>query len=297
MSQEREGSRRNGSREPERADGGVAERAADGVGAILRAARRRRGLTQDALAAAIGCCKSHLSQMESGARQITLARARALECALGLTDRRLQQAAAWSRTPEPVRAEVASTRARQRALAAHLRAALGASNPVAALRTMLEDRLSNIDADSPRAAGLARIPLINRVPAGAPVEFTDLGYPAAVADAYVPGPNPDDPDAFAARVTGDSMLPEYRDGEIVVFSPALPTPDGSDCFVRLARDDETTFKRVFFEDAGRVLRLQPLNPAHEARRIEREAVAGLFAAAYVLRRVQPGTHLRHARSR
>src|SRR6185295_16344626 len=97
-----------------------------------------------------------------------------------------------------------------------------------------------------RSAGNVRLmalpvqaPLINKVAAGYPTEFTDLGYPARVADEYVSAPGVTDADAFAARVVGDSMMPLYREGDIVVFSPERDTKDGDDCFVRLERDDET----------------------------------------------------------
>ena len=64
------------------------------------------------------------------------------------------------------------------------------------------------------------VPVINRVSAGYPRDFTDLGYPPRVADDYVSCPDVSDRDAFAARVHGDSMVPKYREGDIVIFSPA-----------------------------------------------------------------------------
>jgi repressor LexA len=127
--------------------------------------------------------------------------------------------------------------------------------------------------------------VINSIAAGYPAEFTDLDYPASIADEYIACPDVTDPDAFAARVVGDSMAPQYGEGEIVVFSPALPTPSGSDCFVRLDPDNETTFKRVYYEDDGRTIRLQPLNNAYPPRLVPREHVTGIYAAAYVMRKV------------
>jgi len=130
------------------------------------------------------------------------------------------------------------------------------------------------------------------VAAGYPTEFTDLGYPARVADEYVSVPDVVDPEAFAARVVGDSMAPEYLEGDVVVFSPALSATQGSDCFVRLERDDETTFKRVFFEGVdgegaaeGDLIRLQPLNPRYGARVLAREDVAALYPAISVIRAI------------
>src|SRR4051794_28971637 len=90
------------------------------------------------------------------------------------------------------------------------------------------------------------VPVINRVSAGYPRDFTDLSYPPRVADDYVGCPDVRDADAFAARVFGDSMTPKYGEGDIVVFSPAAAPRNGDDCFVRFA-DGQTTFKRVFFE--------------------------------------------------
>ena len=136
-----------------------------------------------------------------------------------------------------------------------------------------------------------QVPLINKVIAGYPREFTDLGYPARVADEYVSVPGVSDADAFAARVVGDSMNPEYAEGDIVVFSPRADALDGSDCFVRLERDEETTFKRVYFERDGEdreVIRLQPLNSAYPPRAVLREEVAGVYAAVYVVRAVVGG---------
>jgi repressor LexA len=132
------------------------------------------------------------------------------------------------------------------------------------------------------------VPLINRVAAGYPREFTDLGYPARVADEYVRCPDLDDADAFAARVVGDSMMPVYQEGDVVVFSPARVIKDGMDCFARLEPDDETTFKRVFFqmsEVGEELIRLQPLNAAYPPRVLPRERVAGLYAAVTVMRKI------------
>jgi transcriptional regulator with XRE-family HTH domain/SOS-response transcriptional repressor LexA len=148
------------------------------------------------------------------------------------------------------------------------------------------------------------VPLINSVAAGYPTEFTDLGYPARVADEYVRVPDVRDPDAFAARVVGDSMEPVYREGDIVVFSPAKALVEaggaaglgargasgggGVDCFVRLEPDHESTFKRVYFERGAageELIRLQPLNPKYPPRVVPREQVAGLYAAVSVTRAV------------
>jgi len=132
------------------------------------------------------------------------------------------------------------------------------------------------------------VPLINSVTAGYPADFTDLGYPARVADEYVRSPDLDDPDAFAARVVGDSMEPEYREGDLVIFSPAMEVVSGNDCFVRLEPDHESTFKRVYFETGeggAELIRIQPINNRYPPKTVPREDVAGLYRAAQIMRAI------------
>ncbi len=116
----------------------------------------------------------------------------------------------------------------------------------------------------------------------------DLSYLARIADEYIRCPDINDPDAFAARVVGDSMLPEYKQGDIVIFSPQRTLKNGADCFARLEPDHETTFKRIYFETAPggeELIRLQPLNSAYPPRTLPRDMVAGLYAAVSVIRPV------------
>ena len=108
-----------------------------------------------------------------------------------------------------------------------------------------------------------------------------------MADDYIGCPDLQDRDAFAARVHGDSMTPKYREGDIVIFSPAASIKNGDDCFVRF-EDGQTTFKRVFMEknDSGEeVLRLQPRNEQYRPKVVGREEVAGMYKAMYRYQRV------------
>ena len=129
------------------------------------------------------------------------------------------------------------------------------------------------------------VPVINNVAAGYPHHFTDLDYPPGVADEYVRCPDVHDPQAFAAQVVGDSMEPDYREGDIVIFSPNLEFRSGDDCFVRFEEAGETTFKRVYQDDQD-TLRLQPLNRAYPAQTHAREAITGLWPALFKLQRVR-----------
>jgi phage repressor protein C with HTH and peptisase S24 domain len=130
------------------------------------------------------------------------------------------------------------------------------------------------------------IPVINKVAAGYPTDFTDLSYPRGVADEHLSCPDVADADAFAARVHGESMAPKYREGDLVVFSPAAGTRDGDDCFVRFA-NGQTTFKRVFTETSGGadLVRLEPRNPHYPVQTVPAEQITGVYKAVYRYQRL------------
>ncbi len=283
------------------------------VGQIVRERREQRGLTLAALADAIGNTKGYLSMIENHKvpnppSATVLAE---LEKALGITDGELVRAAAWQNTPAPVRQsfeQIANVAQRGKDLAQRLKSATerrrdGAKNldqlhQSGELARLVEGLLPS----GPAAKGKSRgergrserapagidafvplryqVPVINRVAAGYPRDFTDLGFPRHLADDYVSVPGITDPDAFAARVVGDSMTPDYREGDIVVFSPAAKVTDGCDCFVRLEPDHESTFKRIFMEKEAGQIRLQPLNPSYPPRVLDREQIAGMYRAVW-----------------
>ncbi len=283
-------------------------------GPLVRSRRLELGLTLEQLAARVGCAKSYLSLLENGHRRPPDGElVEAIERGLGMAPGRLAAAARWERTPPPVRREVArlESQRRQDGLVARrlteilsssrvdaqgrLRGSLDEAYRSGELRSIVE-RLSPGEqggaADGSRGEGVipvalpSEIPLINKVAAGYPREFTDLGYPARIADEYVRCPEVSDPDAFAARVVGHSMMPAYTAGDIVIFSPARVVKSGNDCFVRLEENAESTFKRVYFETGAsgeELIRLQPLNSAFAPRVVPREEVAGLYAAVRVIK--------------
>ena len=148
----------------------------------------------------------------------------------------------------------------------------------------LAERVSaggNIEKVPPGAA----VPIINEVAAGYPHDFTDLDYPPSVADEYIRCPDVHDPQAFAARVVGDSMEPAYREGDIVIFCPNTPARNGDDCFVRFEGDGATTFKR-YYQDSAEIIRLQPLNGNYPAETFDRRRITGLWPAIYRIERIR-----------
>jgi repressor LexA len=284
----------------------------EALGPKLRRQRRRLGLTLDDLAGRTGISKPYLSLIETGRvpNPPSDEKLRRLEQTLGFGAGELITQAHLHRTPRDVRVVLqrliqgqearGKGQATEEIQASVSSASLSSPLPLApcALPLNLDDAyLSGVlhDLVDKHSANIEQVqtnavPVINKVSAGYPRDFTDMSYPRGVADDYVGCPDVRDNDAFAARVHGDSMTPKYREGDIVIFSPSAAPKDGDDCFVRFD-DGHTTFKRVFFEstDGGvSMIRLQPRNEKYRPQTIPSEKVSGLYKAVFKYQRVDEG---------
>jgi len=158
-----------------------------------------------------------------------------------------------------------------------MRDILNSKTSLSKLAEVLAAENLNVERTDQQITAGALVPVINKVSAGYPVDFDDLNYPVGFADDYVRCPGLHDPNAFAVRVIGDSMEPKYKEGDIVVFSPAADVRNGDDCFVRFQRPHETTFKRVFFENDNQV-RLQPRNQNYPPTIVDGDRINGMYRA-------------------
>jgi len=294
----------------------------------LRHRRTTNSLSLAQLADRVGCAKSYLSSIENGHKGPPAALLiERLEQALSFQEGELFACAHWDQTPIPIREDLKELRSRDasvsklaKVLSEHGRGGVSLdqlyeSGKLAQLIDQIDPKSQDEQEQDDdgvlgevghvghvgHAGHVGRagesegvdmlpmeVPLINKVPAGKPAGFTDLGYPARIADEYVRSPNLSDPDAFAAKVVGDSMEPSFHEGDIVVFSPAREVSDGMDCFVRFENEDESTFKRVYFQkdEAGQeMIRVQPINNRYPAMVVPREEIAGLYAGVSVTRSI------------
>jgi len=111
-----------------------------------------------------------------------------------------------------------------------------------------------------------RIPLIGLAQAGGEGFFDDGGYPVGGGWDEVSLPEIADPNAYALEISGDSMEPVYRDGDMVIVSPSAPIRRGDRVVVRTSRG-EVMAKQLTRRSARRV-ELKSLNPAHPDRSFE-----------------------------
>jgi len=116
-----------------------------------------------------------------------------------------------------------------------------------------------------------RIPLLGLAQAGGDGFFDDAGFPVGGSWDEVSLPEIGDPHAYALEIAGDSMEPVFRDGDMVVISPAAPIRRGDRVVLRTLAG-EVMAKQLARRSAKRI-ELKSLNPEHRDRSFELIEVA------------------------
>ena len=119
--------------------------------------------------------------------------------------------------------------------------------------------------------GARRVPLIGLAQAGSEGYFDDGGYPVGGGWDEVSLPEIADANAYALEISGESMEPVFRDGDLVIVSPAAPIRRGDRVVVRTRRG-EVMAKQLQRRSARRV-ELLSLNPAHPNYSFELHEIA------------------------
>ena len=118
-----------------------------------------------------------------------------------------------------------------------------------------------------------RIPLIGLAQAGGDGFFDDAGFPVGGGWDEIGLPEIGDLHAYALEISGESMEPVFRDGDMVVVSPAAPIRRG-DRVVARTHAGEVMAKQIVRRSAKRV-ELKSLNPAHRDRSFDLTEIAWL----------------------
>jgi phage repressor protein C with HTH and peptisase S24 domain len=116
----------------------------------------------------------------------------------------------------------------------------------------------------PPAPGFRAIPLLGLAQAGAGGFFDDAGFPAGRGWDEVEFPGPGE-NVFALEVTGDSMMPLYRDGDTIIVARNTAVRRGDRVVVK-TREGEVMAK-VIQRKTLKLVELASLNPAHATRTI------------------------------
>ncbi len=107
------------------------------------------------------------------------------------------------------------------------------------------------------------VPLLGFAQAGAGGFFDDGGFPVGQGWDVVEFPIGPGDSVYALEVSGDSMLPLYRDGDTIIVSPGAAVRRGDRVVVR-TKDGEVMAK-VLARQTPRTIELQSMNPEHPNR--------------------------------
>lgn len=157
---------------------------------------------------------------------------------------------------------------------------------LAATGATMSDFLALMDANGdigPHASYKAGvIPLIGFAQAGVDGFFDEDGYPVGDAWDEVRFPDTDKVDtssAYALEISGDSMEPLYRDGDVLIVSPSATPRKGDRVVVRTFKG-EVMAKELVRKTAAKI-ELKSLNPAHADRVIAANDIAWLARVLWV----------------
>jgi len=123
----------------------------------------------------------------------------------------------------------------------------------------LDNNVSPITDKRGNLVKMRYLPVVSWVQAGAFTEAID-NHAVGDADEWIAIVGNVGAHAFALKIEGDSMSPEFRPNEYVAVDPSREPKNGSFVVAKLSNDNVATFKQLVY-DAGRMY-LKPLNPQY-----------------------------------
>lgn len=107
------------------------------------------------------------------------------------------------------------------------------------------------------------------IPAGVPMEcIEDIIDTEEIPATWLKG----DKKFFGLKIKGDSMYPEYRDGDTLILEKVDDCENGQDAVI-MVNGNDGTFKRVIKTETGIIL--QPLNPKYHPMIYTNEQIENL----------------------
>ena len=128
---------------------------------------------------------------------------------------------------------------------------------------LIEGRAAS--AQEARVAHRRSVPLLGFAQAGAGGFFDDAGFPAGQGWDLVELPAQSTESSYALQVQGDSMLPLYRDGDVLIVEPGAITRKGDRVVVKTTAGE--VMAKVLVRQTVKSIALVSLNPDHPDRDI------------------------------
>ena len=110
------------------------------------------------------------------------------------------------------------------------------------------------------------IPLLGFAKAGKGGFFDDSGFPAGNGWDEIDVPGVTDQNGYGLEITGDSMLPVYREGDTIIVSPSATLRKGDRVVVRTT--DGQVMAKIMQRQTSKTLELASFNPEHPVRTLD-----------------------------
>ena len=110
------------------------------------------------------------------------------------------------------------------------------------------------------------IPLLGFAKAGKGGFFDDSGFPAGNGWDEIDVPGVTDQNGYGLEITGDSMLPLYREGDTIIVSPSATLRKGDRVVVRTT--DGQVMAKIMQRQTSKTLELASFNPEHPVRTLD-----------------------------
>ena len=115
-----------------------------------------------------------------------------------------------------------------------------------------------------------QVPLIGFAQAGVGGFFDDGGFPAGQGWDEINFPNQDRDAVYALEVSGDSMMPLYRHGDVIIVSPGATIRKGDRVVVKTL--DGEVMAKLLLRRSSKAIELKSLNPEHPDRSFRPEEI-------------------------
>ncbi|ODT08904.1 MAG: DNA-binding protein [Mesorhizobium sp. SCN 65-20] len=141
---------------------------------------------------------------------------------------------------------------------------------IEATNSSLEEFIQFVEAPKsarPRSREIqARVPLLGFAQAGAGGFFDDAGFPAGEGWDLIELPARATETSYALQVQGDSMLPLYRNGDVLIVEPGAAIRKGDRVVVKTVSGE--VMAKVLERQAQGAIELVSLNPEHPKRQFK-----------------------------
>lgn len=147
------------------------------------------------------------------------------------------------------------------------------SKVLAATGASLDEFVSLIVPKAKQASGGApprSVPLLGLAQAGAKGYFDDAGFPVGSGWEQIELPRVPDEHAYALEVSGDSMQPLYRPGDILIISPGTQVRKGDRVVVKTKTGE--VMAKILAKKSGKKYELHSINPAYPPRTLDQSDI-------------------------